>query len=45
MVPESQATVSIEDRGFLLGDGVFDITRTFGHRIFKLQEHLTRPWT
>lgn len=42
MVPESQATVSIEDRGFLLGDGVFDITRTFGHRIFKLQEHLTR---
>lgn len=42
IVPESQATVSISDRGFLLGDAVFDTTRTFGHKIFKLQDHLSR---
>ncbi len=41
-VPERKATVSIHDRGFLLGDAVFDTTRTFGHRVFKLQEHLDR---
>ena len=42
MVPESQATVSIRDRGFLQGDAVFDTTRTFGGRIFRLDEHLVR---
>ncbi len=42
IVPESQAMVSIRDRGFLQGDAVFDTTRTFGHRIFRLDEHLDR---
>ena len=42
IVPESQAKVSIRDAGFLLGDAVFDTTRTFGGRIFKLGEHLDR---
>ena len=42
IVPESQAKVSISDLGFLYGDAAFDTTRTFGHRIFKLQEHLDR---
>ena len=42
IVPESQASVSIRDRGFLQGDAVFDTTRTFGGRIFRLDEHLTR---
>ena len=42
IVPESQAKVSINDVGFLYGDAIFDTTRTFGHRIFKLQEHLDR---
>ena len=42
IVPESQAVVSIRDRGFLQGDAVFDTTRTFGHRIFRLDEHLDR---
>ena len=40
--PESEATVSINDRGFLYGDAVFDTTRTFGHAIFRLREHLDR---
>ena len=42
MVPESQAKISVRDAGFLYGDAVFDTTRTFDRRIFKLSEHLDR---
>lgn len=31
-VPETEASVSINDRGFTLGDGVFDSWRTYGGR-------------
>ena len=41
-VPESEAVIAFRDRGMKYGDAVFDTTRTFGHRIFKLQEHLQR---
>ena len=41
-IPESQALVPYRDRSFLFGDGAFDMTRTFGHRIFKLEEHIDR---
>ena len=51
IVPESDARVPFRDRGFKFGDAVFDTTRTFGHRIFKLDEHIERlyrslsyPW-
>ena len=42
LVPDSQAKISIHDLGFLMGDAVFDTTRTFGGVIFKLQQHLER---
>ena len=42
MVPESRAVISVRDRGFVYGDAVFDTTRTFGGKIFKLSEHLDR---
>lgn len=42
MVPDSSASVSINDVGFLYGDAVFDTTRTFGGAIFRLGEHLDR---
>ena len=42
IVPESGALVSFRDRSFRYGDGCFDTTRTFSHRIFKLNEHLDR---
>ncbi len=41
-IPESQALVPYRDRSFIFGDGAFDLTRTFDHRIFKLDEHLER---
>ncbi|MCH2396449.1 aminotransferase class IV [Oceanibaculum sp.] len=42
IVPESQVLIPFRDRGFKYGDAVFDMTRTFGHRIFKLKEHVDR---
>ena len=42
IMPESNVRVSFRDRGFTYGDAVFDMTRTFGHRIFKLEEHIDR---
>ncbi|HEV8585948.1 MAG TPA: aminotransferase class IV [Methylomirabilota bacterium] len=41
-VPEREVLVPFRDRGFKYGDAVFDTTRTFGHRIFKLGEHVDR---
>jgi branched-chain amino acid aminotransferase len=42
IVPESQALVSFRDRGYIAGDGCFDTARTFGHKIFRLKEHVDR---
>jgi branched-chain amino acid aminotransferase len=41
-VPESEVKVSFRDRGFRYGDGVFDTTRSFAHRIFRLDAHIER---
>lgn len=41
-VPESQASVSVFDHGFLYGDGVFEGIRAYHGRVFKLDEHLDR---
>ena len=41
-VPEPEVLVPFRDRGFKYGDAVFDTTRTFGHRIFKMREHIER---
>jgi hypothetical protein len=38
----SEAKVSIFDRGFTSGEGVYDVTRSFGHKLFKLDEHVAR---
>jgi branched-chain amino acid aminotransferase len=42
IVPERDVRVPFRDRGFKFGDAVFDTTRTFGGRIFKLAEHVDR---
>lgn len=42
IVPETEARVPFRDRGFKYGDAAFDTTRTFGHKIFKLDDHLDR---
>ncbi|MFO0706978.1 MAG: D-amino-acid transaminase [Nitrospira sp.] len=41
-VPWHEATVSIEDRGFQFGDGVYEVIRTYLGRPFELEAHLNR---
>lgn len=41
-VPESEVRVPFRDTSWVYGDGAFDMTRTFGHKIFRLQEHIER---
>ena len=37
-----QATVSVNDRGFLFGDGVYEVTAAYRGRLFRWPEHLRR---
>jgi branched-chain amino acid aminotransferase len=41
-VPEEQAAVSIDDRGFLFADGVFETALLHGGGFFRLRDHLQR---
>jgi len=41
-VAPSQASVSVFDRGFLYGDGVFEVMRTYGGRVFAMSLHMER---
>jgi aminodeoxychorismate lyase len=41
-VPESQAVVSVFDRGFLYGDGLFEGIRVFNGRLFRWKQHMER---
>lgn len=42
ITPEEEAKVSINDRGWLYGDAVFETLRTYKGCVFKLVEHLGR---
>lgn len=39
---QSQAKVSVLDRGFLFGDGVYEVIPVFGGKPLRLNEHLDR---
>lgn len=41
-VPLSEAAVSVMDRGFLFGDGVYEVIPVYSRRPFRLAEHLAR---
>jgi aminodeoxychorismate lyase len=41
-MPEAQAVVPINDRGFMYGDGLFETMRVVGGRPFRLAQHLER---
>ena len=40
--PLDKAKISILDRGFTYGDGLFETLRTYSNKIFRLEEHLDR---
>ena len=42
LVPEGDARISIYDSALMFGDMVFEMTRSFNRRQFKLREHLDR---
>ncbi len=41
-LPADQATVSVLDRGFIFGDGVYEVIPCYGGYLFRLREHLER---
>lgn len=41
-VEKEKATVSVMDRGFVFGDGVYEVTRVISGKLFKGEEHLDR---
>lgn len=41
-LPLSEANVSVEDRGFQFGDGVYEVIRSYGGKLFRLNDHLER---
>ncbi|HSQ71851.1 MAG TPA: aminotransferase class IV, partial [Rubrivivax sp.] len=40
--PISQAKVSVLDRGFVFGDGVYEVVPVYGRRLFRFDEHMAR---
>ena len=42
IVPESEAVVSVYDSAMMFGDCVFEMTRSFNGKQFRLREHLER---
>jgi len=41
-VPDSECKIHISDRGFLRGDAVYDVSRTFNGKVHRLRDHLDR---
>ncbi len=41
-LPQDQAFVPVMDRGFVFGDGVYEVIPVYGGRLFRLEEHLRR---
>jgi D-alanine transaminase len=41
-LPLDQATVPVEDRGFLFADGIYEVVRYYGGRPFQFNAHLRR---
>jgi D-alanine transaminase len=41
-LPLEDACISVMDRGFLFGDGVYEVIPAYGGRLFRLDDHLHR---
>ena len=41
-LPVAEARVPVLDRGFIFGDGVYDVVPVYGKRLFRFDEHLAR---
>ncbi len=41
-MPLSAARIPVLDRGFIFGDGIYDVVPVYGKRLFRFDEHLAR---
>ncbi len=41
-MPLSEAKVSVLDRGFIFGDGIYEVVPVYGRRLFRFDEHMAR---
>ena len=41
-LPDTEAKVPVLDRGFIFGDGIYEVIPAYGGRAFRLKEHLQR---
>jgi D-alanine transaminase len=40
--PLGQARISVLDRGFIFGDGVYEVVPVYQRRLFRFDEHMAR---
>ena len=45
MIPETEAKISIYDSALMFGDMVFEMTRSFNKKQFKLEDHVARLYS
>jgi D-alanine transaminase len=41
-LPLAEARISVLDRGFIFGDGIYEVVPVYGQRLFRFDEHLAR---
>lgn len=41
-LPRERATLSVDDRGFIFGDGIYEVTRVVNGRLFEAERHMRR---
>ena len=42
ILPLSQATISVLDRGFIFGDGIYEVVPVYSRKPFRLEQHVAR---
>ena len=42
LTPLSKAKVSVLDRGFIFGDGIYEVIPVYGQKIFRAEQHMAR---
>jgi D-alanine transaminase len=41
-MPLAEARIPVLDRGFIFGDGIYDVVPVYGRKLFRFDEHLAR---
>jgi D-alanine transaminase len=42
IVPRGEAAISVEDRGFQFGDGLYEVIRAYNGKLFRMDSHMRR---